>query len=63
MPEDEASAPLNQSVLGHLREHHWWTLEQFLCIARSVEGEEFRRDLNLSYGSVHGILAHHDPSG
>jgi uncharacterized damage-inducible protein DinB len=58
MPEEEASAPLNRSVLSLLWEHHWWTLEQFLSIARSLEDEEFRRDLNLSYGSVHGILAH-----
>ncbi|MFL6207549.1 MAG: DinB family protein [Pyrinomonadaceae bacterium] len=45
-------------VLQDLWAHHWWSFEQFLTVVRSLNDEEFRRDLGLSFKSVHGIMAH-----
>jgi len=45
-------------VLRDLWEHHWWSFEQFLTVVRSLDDEEFRRDLGVSFKSVHGIVAH-----
>lgn len=58
MDERESGAGLNRDVLRALWEHHWWSFEQFLDAASALDDEEFRRDLGLSYGSVHGIIAH-----
>jgi uncharacterized damage-inducible protein DinB len=58
MVDSEESPGVNDSVLRDLWEHHWWSFEQFLDAVSELEPEEFRRELNLSYGSVHGILAH-----
>ncbi|HEY0324179.1 MAG TPA: DinB family protein [Pyrinomonadaceae bacterium] len=58
MDEREADADLNRAVLRDLWEHHWWGFEQFIDVVSGLEEEEFRRELGLSYGSVHGILAH-----
>jgi uncharacterized damage-inducible protein DinB len=58
MDEREAVARLNPSALHDLWGHHWWSFEQFLDAARTLEAEEFRRAQGISYGSVHGILAH-----
>ncbi len=44
--------------LHELWEHHWWSFDQFLDEASRLSEEEFRRDLGMSYGSVHGALAH-----
>lgn len=53
-PREDFSSP----VLRDLWEHHWWSFEQFLNVAFALSDEEFHRELGLSYGSVHGILAH-----
>ena len=59
MEEREAGLDLNRAqVLGDLWRHHWWSFEPFLRAADSLDEEEFKRDLGLSYGSVHGIIAH-----
>ena len=58
MNEKEAGRELNRSVLHASWGHHWWSFEQFLDAASAFNSEEFRRDLGISYGSVHGILAH-----
>lgn len=58
MAEQETGARLNASALRDLWEHHWWSFEQFLDAASALRDEEFRRELGISYGSVHGILAH-----
>jgi uncharacterized damage-inducible protein DinB len=58
MEERESGGDLNRATLRDLWEHHWWSFEQFLDAASLLEEEEFRRSLGLSYGSVHGILAH-----
>jgi uncharacterized damage-inducible protein DinB len=57
------SEKLEEGVSGHsalreLWEHHWWSFEQFLDEAGTLSDEEFRRDLRLSYRSIHGALAH-----
>ncbi|HEX8890226.1 MAG TPA: DinB family protein [Pyrinomonadaceae bacterium] len=49
---------IDSLVLRDLWEHHWWSFEKFLETVRSLSDEEFRRDLSLSFNSVHGILAH-----
>jgi uncharacterized damage-inducible protein DinB len=56
--EREVEPDLNRSVLSALWQHHWWSFEQFLSTLRTLEEEEFKRDLGVSYGSVHGIVAH-----
>lgn len=58
MYEREAGGELNRSVLRDLWGHHWWSFEQFLDAAAALGDEEFRRDLGLSYHSIHGIIAH-----
>jgi uncharacterized damage-inducible protein DinB len=58
MAERESGGDLNRSALRDLWEHHWWSFEQFLDAASMLEEEDFRRGLGLSYGSLHGILAH-----
>ena len=45
-------------MLRELWEHHWWSFEQMLSAARELDDEEFSRDLKISYGSVHGAMAH-----
>ena len=47
-----------EPALRDLWEHHWWSFEKFLCEVRSLSEAEFRRDLDLSFSSVHGIVAH-----
>lgn len=54
----EPSGNLSRSVLRDLWEHHWWSFEQFLDSASVLDDEEFRRNLGISYDSVHGIVAH-----
>lgn len=58
MDESEAVPGMNASVLRDLWEHHWWSFEQFLDAVTELEPEEFRRDIGISYGSVHGGVAH-----
>lgn len=55
---DEAASQSKHTALRLLWAHHWWSFEKLLDEARTLRGEEFTRDLGLSYGSVHGILAH-----
>jgi uncharacterized damage-inducible protein DinB len=47
-----------RAVLRELWEHHWWSFDQFLDSASALSEEEFRRDLGISYASIHGALAH-----
>ncbi|HKS28547.1 MAG TPA: hypothetical protein VJS44_12035 [Pyrinomonadaceae bacterium] len=56
--EGAGQEDVSRSVLRVLWRHHWWSFEQFIEEARSLSEEEFGRDLGLSYGSVHGIIAH-----
>ncbi|MBD0373780.1 MAG: DUF664 domain-containing protein [Pyrinomonadaceae bacterium] len=58
MEESDRDARLNLHALRVLWEHHWWSFEEFLTAAFALSDEEFQRELGLSYGSVHGILAH-----
>jgi uncharacterized damage-inducible protein DinB len=58
MDERDAGLDLNCSALRLLWQHHWWSFEQFLHEASALKEEEFKRELGLSYGSVHGIMAH-----
>lgn len=58
MSEEETSLDINRSVLRVTWQHHWCSFEQFLDEAGSLSEEEFGRDLGLSYGSLHGIIAH-----
>jgi uncharacterized damage-inducible protein DinB len=58
MDESEARGELSRAVLRDLWGHHWWSFEQFLDAAAALTDEEFRRDLRISYNSVHGQLAH-----
>lgn len=55
---DIESAPLELILLRDLWFHHWWSLDQFLEAVRALSDEEFKRDLGISYRSVHGALAH-----
>jgi uncharacterized damage-inducible protein DinB len=55
---EEEGSSLNHSALRVLWEHHWWSFEKLLDAVKSLDEEEFKRDVGLSYGSVHGQLAH-----
>ncbi|HKC64230.1 MAG TPA: DinB family protein [Pyrinomonadaceae bacterium] len=55
---EEEKESIDAQVLRDLWGHHWWSFEKFLDEVRSLSDEEFRRDLGLSFNSVHGIVAH-----
>jgi uncharacterized damage-inducible protein DinB len=56
--EKEDQSGEGRTVLRNLWEHHWWSLDQLIGVARELSEEEFTRSLALSYGSFHGALAH-----
>lgn len=58
MSENFEGGATDGSALRSLWEHHWWSFEQFLDEVSALDEADFRRDLNISYGSVHGIAAH-----
>ena len=58
MGEAGEQARVGQAALRLLWEHHWWSFDQFLDAAAVLSDEEFKRDLGISYASVHGALAH-----
>jgi uncharacterized damage-inducible protein DinB len=47
-----------RDALRSLWEHHWWSVDLIFQEARGLSAEEFGRDLQISYGSFHGALAH-----
>ena len=55
---EEEKGSVDSLVLRDLWEHHWWSFEKFLDEVRSLSDEEFRRELGISFSSVHGIVAH-----
>jgi uncharacterized damage-inducible protein DinB len=55
---EKAERALSPGVLRSLWEHHWWSFELFLDAASALNDEEFGRELGVSYGSVHAVLAH-----
>ncbi|MGB7924796.1 MAG: DinB family protein [Pyrinomonadaceae bacterium] len=58
MSEENHGDDTARSVLRALWEHHWWSFDQFLEAASALSDEEFKRDLGISYASLHGALAH-----
>ncbi|HEX8650630.1 MAG TPA: DinB family protein [Pyrinomonadaceae bacterium] len=58
MGEAGEHAQVEQATLSLLWEHHWWSFDQVLDAAGALSDEEFKRDLGISYASIHGALAH-----
>ena len=58
MGEAGENAQVEHAALRLLWDHHWWSFDQFLDAAGALSDDEFKRDLGISYASVHGALAH-----